>query len=88
MGDLDGAEVKLVITNKSFCESNRNVYGVQNNFLCLTPQYIYDSIEKGYSLPFQDYLINSEAFSSFGNSSGNLILYSLFYIIDELPYFS
>lgn len=59
MGVLDGTKVKIVITSEVNSSSEKLKYAVQNNIPCLKVEWVYESVEAGYSLPFANYLIKS-----------------------------
>ncbi|XP_011498023.1 PREDICTED: DNA topoisomerase 2-binding protein 1-A [Ceratosolen solmsi marchali] len=57
MGVLDGTKVKVVITSETSSLSEKLKYAMQNNIPCLKVEWVYDSLEAGYSLPFSNYVI-------------------------------
>ncbi|XP_016844726.1 DNA topoisomerase 2-binding protein 1-A [Nasonia vitripennis] len=59
MGVLDGSKIKIVITLETSKLSDKLKYAMQNNIPCLKVEWIYESIEAGYSLPITNYQIKS-----------------------------
>jgi hypothetical protein len=90
MGVLDGTKVKVVITSETSSISEKLKYAMQNNIPCLKLEWVYDSLEAGYSLPFSNYVIKStQACSTPEKSSSikiNKHLYFLNYLLIYLTY--
>lgn len=59
MGPLDGAKVKVVLAPENSPISEKLKYAKKANIACLTPNWVYESINIGYALPFKDYLIKT-----------------------------
>ena len=70
MGVLDGTKVKIVITLETTSLSDKLRYAMQNNIPCLKIEWVYESVEAGYSLPFANYLIKSTQASSTPEKTG------------------
>lgn len=71
MGILDGSKVKIVIAGEKSASSEKLKYAMQNNIACLKLQWIQDSINNGYALPFHKYVIKTtKATSTPEKSSG------------------
>ncbi|CAK9821901.1 DNA topoisomerase 2-binding protein 1-A [Anthophora retusa] len=64
MGPLDGTKVKVVLAPENCPLTEKLKYAKQANIPCLTPNWVYESIEVGYALPFKNYLIKSLKASS------------------------
>ncbi|XP_015595302.1 DNA topoisomerase 2-binding protein 1-A isoform X2 [Cephus cinctus] len=72
MGALDGSKVKVVLAPENSALSDKLKYALQNNIPCVKSEWIYESIKKGYALPFNDFLIKStKACSTPDKSQGN-----------------
>lgn len=75
MGVLDGSKIKIVITLETSKLSDKLKYAMQNNIPCLKVEWIYESIQAGYSLPITNYQIKStQACSTPEKSTGKVIL--------------
>ncbi|XP_057320530.1 DNA topoisomerase 2-binding protein 1-A isoform X3 [Microplitis mediator] len=57
MGPLDGTKVTAVITNEYSTNSDKIKYAMTHNLPCIKRDWVVKSVEAGYALPFNDYLI-------------------------------
>lgn len=59
MGPLDGTKVRVVLASEVGPLSDKLKYALENNILCLKPDWVYESIKVGYALPFHNFVIKS-----------------------------
>lgn len=59
MGALDGTKVKILIAPENSSASAKLKFALENNIACVKPDWVTQSIEKGYALPFSEFLIDS-----------------------------
>ncbi|XP_011313192.1 DNA topoisomerase 2-binding protein 1 isoform X2 [Fopius arisanus] len=58
MGPLDGRKVKLLITDEYTTMSDKIKFALANDIPCVTSNWIKKSIEVGYALPFNEFIIS------------------------------
>ncbi|KAG7202053.1 hypothetical protein KM043_004733 [Ampulex compressa] len=59
MGPLDGSKVRIVLAPETGPLSDKLKYAMQTNIACMKPDWVYQSIQNGYALPFSNFLIKS-----------------------------
>ncbi|KAK0078812.1 hypothetical protein PV325_002080 [Microctonus aethiopoides] len=57
MGPLDGTKVKVVLAPDNSSLSEKIKFALQNNIACLKFEWVIKSVNAGYALPFNNYLI-------------------------------
>ncbi|XP_015119451.1 DNA topoisomerase 2-binding protein 1 isoform X2 [Diachasma alloeum] len=58
MGPLDGQKVKILIAKEYTTMSDKIRFAMANSIPCLKPDWVKKSIEVGYALPFNEFLIS------------------------------
>ncbi|XP_063973163.1 DNA topoisomerase 2-binding protein 1 isoform X2 [Diachasmimorpha longicaudata] len=58
MGPLDGQKVKILIAEEYTTISEKIKFAMANGIPCLKPEWVKRSIEVGYALPFNEFLIS------------------------------
>ncbi|KAK0080938.1 hypothetical protein PV325_013078, partial [Microctonus aethiopoides] len=89
MGPLDGTKVEVVLAPDNSSLNEKIKFALQNNIACLKFEWVIKSVNAGYALPFNNYLITAalRALSStLENASTQIIHSSLnFSAISNIP---
>ncbi|KAK0083477.1 hypothetical protein PV325_008732 [Microctonus aethiopoides] len=76
---LDGTKVKVVLAPDNSLLSEKIKFPLQNNVACLKLKWVIKSVNAGYALPFNNYLITPapRALSSTPENGSTQIIHSV-----------
>ena len=74
MGHLDGSRTNIVLASDKSGLTEKLKFALQKEIPCLKYQWVMESIEAGYALPFEDYAIKSTKASSTPERGRQLLL--------------
>lgn len=78
LNDLDTKKVNIVLAPENSEENQKLKYAEEANIICLTLNWLYESIKAGHALPFKHYIYQTvkEQYSS-RRSNGKKYLFSV-----------